>query len=63
MPGMNVAPDGDGSRARGDCRACEEFRLAEAVARAEHDLSRATDCRVLLRRHRSTAECADRGPA
>ncbi|MFJ5290989.1 MULTISPECIES: hypothetical protein [unclassified Streptomyces] len=33
------------------CLKCEEFDLAEAVARAEHDASRETDCRVLRRRH------------
>ncbi|WP_406138822.1 hypothetical protein [Streptomyces sp. NBC_01089] len=33
------------------CRKCEEFDLDEAVARAEHDASRETDCRVLRRRH------------
>ncbi|MCX4725737.1 hypothetical protein ACIPW9_11240 [Streptomyces sp. NPDC090052] len=36
------------------CRECEEFDLAEAVARAEHDASRETDCRVLRRRHQQT---------
>ncbi|MFG2597052.1 hypothetical protein [Streptomyces sp. NPDC048462] len=35
------------------CRACQEFDLAEAVARSERDESRATDCRVLRRRHRA----------
>ncbi|ESQ00039.1 MULTISPECIES: hypothetical protein [Streptomyces] len=39
------------------CRTCQEFALAEAVADGERDYSRATDCRVLLKRHRETAEC------
>ncbi|WP_405562484.1 hypothetical protein [Streptomyces sp. NBC_01180] len=34
------------------CTQCEEFDLAEAVAKAEGDASRETDCRVLRRRHR-----------
>ncbi|WP_030910564.1 hypothetical protein [Streptomyces sp. NRRL F-5126] len=42
------------------CRACGELRLAEAVANAQRDYSRAADCRVLLRRHQATAECAAR---
>lgn len=33
------------------CRVCQEFELAEAVARSQRDESRATDCRVLRRRH------------
>ncbi|MFE9252182.1 hypothetical protein [Streptomyces sp. NPDC007088] len=45
------------------CRTCEEWRLAEAVADAERDFSRATDCRVLLRRHQETADCSGQGPA
>jgi hypothetical protein len=36
------------------CRECEEIDLAEAVARAEHDASGETDCRVLRRRHQRT---------
>lgn len=36
-----------------ECRTCQEFDLAEAVARSEGDESRATDCRVLRRRHRA----------
>ncbi|MCF3960633.1 hypothetical protein L1885_02890 [Streptomyces fuscigenes] len=39
------------------CRTCEEFRRAEAVARARGDHSKATDCRVLLRRHRGSGDC------
>ncbi|MHC8563298.1 hypothetical protein ACW23B_20645 [Streptomyces albidoflavus] len=39
------------------CRTCQEFALAEAVAGGERDYSRATDCRVLLKRQRETAEC------
>lgn len=36
-----------------DCRVCQELDLAEAVARSERDESRATDCRVLRKRHRA----------
>ncbi|MCA1218252.1 hypothetical protein [Streptomyces sp. 8L] len=43
------------------CRTCGELLHAEAVANAQRDHSRATDCRVLLRRHRATDACADRG--
>lgn len=39
------------------CRPCQELALAEAVAKAEYDWSRATDCRVLLKRHRESGEC------
>ncbi|MFF3173012.1 hypothetical protein ACFVQ0_10335 [Streptomyces sp. NPDC057900] len=35
-----------------ECRECQEFELAEAVARSRRDESRATDCRVLRKRHR-----------
>ncbi|MEU8509776.1 hypothetical protein AB0C40_34875 [Streptomyces brevispora] len=35
-----------------ECRVCQEFDVAEAAARQERDESRATDCRVLRRRHR-----------
>ncbi|WP_328695850.1 hypothetical protein [Streptomyces sp. NBC_00342] len=35
------------------CRVCQEFELAEAAARSRRDESRATDCRVLRRRHRA----------
>jgi hypothetical protein len=45
------------------CHTCQEFRLAEALANDRHDYSAATDCRVLLRRHRGTADCTERGPA
>lgn len=34
-----------------ECRVCQEFELAESVARSEKDESRAADCRVLRRRH------------
>ncbi|AGI89998.1 Hypothetical protein XNRR2_3659 [Streptomyces albidoflavus] len=44
----------------GRCRTCAEWKRAEAVANAEHDWSRATDCRVLLRRHQFGAECPGR---
>ncbi|MFB8414598.1 hypothetical protein ACFC63_03645 [Streptomyces albidoflavus] len=36
---------------------CQELALAEAVAKAEYDWSRATDCRVLMKRHRESGEC------
>ncbi|CAM5316395.1 MULTISPECIES: hypothetical protein [Streptomyces] len=39
------------------CRTCQEFALAEAVANGERDYSRATDCRVLLKRHRQSGTC------
>ncbi|WP_436738053.1 hypothetical protein [Streptomyces sp. BBFR102] len=39
------------------CRPCQELALAEAVATAEYDWSRATDCRVLRKRHRESGEC------
>ncbi|MEU7377879.1 hypothetical protein [Streptomyces albidoflavus] len=62
MPGLNVAPDGDPASARIDCDSCEEFRLGETEANAERDWSRATDCRVLLKRHQDSAECVAREP-
>ncbi|MEU8503460.1 hypothetical protein AB0C40_01780 [Streptomyces brevispora] len=36
-----------------ECRDCQELDLAEAVARSERDESRATDCRVLRKRHQA----------
>lgn len=45
-----------------DCGSCQEFRLAEAVANAQHDPSAATDCRVLLRRHQRTNDCTGTEP-
>ncbi|MEW1668506.1 hypothetical protein [Streptomyces albidoflavus] len=39
------------------CTTCQSWKLAEAVANGEQDYSRATDCRVLLKRHRESAEC------
>ncbi|OWA09663.1 hypothetical protein B9W68_17380 [Streptomyces sp. CS227] len=62
MPGKNVAPDGHPASTRVDCDSCEEFRLGETEANAERDWSRATDCRVLLRRHQDSAECVAREP-
>ncbi|MGW2083878.1 hypothetical protein [Streptomyces sp. NPDC001880] len=47
----------------GCCPGCQELRLAEALANDQHDYSGATDCRVLLRRHRGTADCTERGSA
>ncbi|WLQ45586.1 hypothetical protein P8A22_29770 [Streptomyces laculatispora] len=38
-----------------ECRECQELDLAEAVARRERDESRATDCRVLRKRHLAAA--------
>ncbi|MFD6044853.1 hypothetical protein ACFWG7_26575 [Streptomyces koyangensis] len=43
------------------CRTCQEFALAEAVANGERDYSKATDCRVLLKRHRQGGECTAPG--
>ncbi|MBL0781539.1 MULTISPECIES: hypothetical protein [Streptomyces] len=62
MPGKNVAPDEDPASTRVDCDSCVEFRLGETEANAERDWSRATDCRVLLRRHQDSAECVAREP-
>lgn len=39
------------------CLPCQELALAEAVAKAEYDWSKATDCRVLMKRHRESGEC------
>ena len=36
-----------------ECQVCQELDQAEAVARTEQDLSKATDCRVLRARHRA----------
>lgn len=47
----------------GCCPECQKLRLAEALANDQYDHSRATDCRVLLRRHRDTADCTERGSA
>lgn len=44
-----------------ECRVCQEFDLAEAVARQERDESRATDCRVLRRRHRAAEHPDENG--
>lgn len=35
-----------------ECRECQELDAAEAEARRVRDESRATDCRVLRKRHR-----------
>ncbi|WP_405751152.1 hypothetical protein OHA19_21135 [Streptomyces sp. NBC_00012] len=45
------------------CPGCQKLRLAEALATDQRDYSKATDCRVLLRRHRSTVACSKRGSA
>ncbi|MFI1312739.1 hypothetical protein ACH4TS_21745 [Streptomyces albidoflavus] len=42
------------------CRTCQEFTLAEAVANGERDWSRATDCRVLRKRHQEADACPER---
>ncbi|MFG2403122.1 hypothetical protein ACGFR8_02085 [Streptomyces brevispora] len=36
-----------------ECQDCQALDLAEAVARSERDESRATDCRVLRKRHQA----------
>ncbi|MFE7132707.1 hypothetical protein ACFVIM_17800 [Streptomyces sp. NPDC057638] len=41
-----------------DCQTCDDLTAAERTARVGYDHSRATDCRVLLRRHRD-ADHAD----
>ncbi|MFI8909675.1 hypothetical protein ACWEJQ_28690 [Streptomyces albidoflavus] len=48
------SPHGNGAQ---PCSTCESWRLAEAVANGQQDYSKATDCRVLLKRHREGAEC------
>ncbi|MCX4846909.1 hypothetical protein [Streptomyces sp. NBC_00893] len=45
------------------CPGCQELRLAEALANDRHDYSEATDCRVLLRRHRDAADCTEQRSA
>ncbi|MGN0119316.1 MAG: hypothetical protein ACI39M_17740 [Streptomyces albidoflavus] len=42
------------------CHTCQEFTLAEAVANGERDWSKATDCRVLRKRHQEAGECLGR---
>lgn len=48
-----TADGANGPTEKAECRGCQELDLAEAVARGEKDESRATDCRVLRRRHQS----------
>ncbi|MEV0849413.1 hypothetical protein AB0J21_26655 [Streptomyces sp. NPDC049954] len=55
-PSRPTAPDKSS-----ECRTCQELHLAEAVANARRDYSRATDCRVLLRRHQAADDCSERG--
>ncbi|MGY1500723.1 hypothetical protein ACW4TU_29790 [Streptomyces sp. QTS52] len=43
------------------CPDCQELDRAEAVARAERDASRVTDCRVLRARHRAGSQHNDTG--
>lgn len=40
------------------CAPCHHLTLAEAEANAAYDWSKATDCRVLLKRHRAAGECS-----
>ncbi|MEU3082383.1 hypothetical protein CLM85_16205 [Streptomyces albidoflavus] len=44
------------------CGPCHHLTLAEAEANAAYDWSKATDFRVLLKRHRATGECSAPGP-
>lgn len=37
--------------AQPSCATCADLLAGEVAARAEYDWSKATDCRVLLRRH------------
>ncbi|NEC16607.1 hypothetical protein G3I34_30925 [Streptomyces sp. SID8014] len=53
---MSAADSPHGERDQ-PCSACESWRLAEAVANGQQDYSTAADCRVLLKRHRESAEC------
>ncbi|MFE7130945.1 hypothetical protein ACFVIM_08805 [Streptomyces sp. NPDC057638] len=48
---MNETADPDGRGDGHDCPTCDGLTAAEREARAACDHSRATDCRVLLRRH------------
>ncbi|WP_436740493.1 hypothetical protein [Streptomyces sp. BBFR102] len=43
------------------CSDCAAYQRAEKAASAEYDYSKATDCRVLLARHRKSSECSARG--
>ncbi len=45
-----------------DCRECDDWWLAEQLALDVGALSEATDCRVLLRRHRYAAHGATVAP-
>ncbi|MGW9323100.1 hypothetical protein [Streptomyces koyangensis] len=40
------------------CGPCQHLTQAEAEANAAYDWSKATDCRVLLKRHRAAGECS-----
>ncbi|WP_406014220.1 hypothetical protein OG520_21260 [Streptomyces sp. NBC_00984] len=53
----------NGRETEGCCPECQKLRLAEALANDQYDYSGATDCRVLLQRHRGTADCTERGSA
>ncbi|MEU6229100.1 hypothetical protein [Streptomyces sp. NPDC047042] len=45
-----------------ECPGCQELDRAEAVARAERDASKVTDCRVLRARHQVGSQCVALGP-
>lgn len=63
LPSEREASGGDAAPGAVDgCRTCQEFELAQAEADAERDYSRATDCRVLLRRHQRTPDCVRSTP-
>ncbi len=51
------AADSPGAGGTPSCTGCEEWKLAETDANGQRDYSRATDCRVLLKRHQESAEC------
>lgn len=58
LPGATTA-----SAPRNQCPECEEYQLAEGAANATYDYSKATDCRVLLARHRKSSVCKARNSA
>ncbi|MFE0423488.1 hypothetical protein [Streptomyces sp. NPDC058953] len=57
MSDQQARPGQDAGHGRGDeppmpeCGICREYAVAELTAERAGDLSRAVDCRVLLRRH------------
>lgn len=52
------SPHGNGAQ---PCSTCESWKLAETDANGRRDYSKATDCRVLLKRHQESAECVAGG--